>query len=126
MEYICPNTGVKSTLEFREFFPKVVLNQFEAFLDIKGKILPFLADYDLIDPYKTNAKNTCTYRTSLLKYLDNCEDQDSVYHKLYKSGDFSKDECFMDTLMMLFAGFDTSSRGLSGTVCLLYKNLYLH
>ena len=109
-------------LKFQEFYPRVAKEQFEGFFNPKGKIFQFLADYDLIDPYKTNAKNTNTYYTSLVKYLDNCEDQDSVYHELYKSGNFTKHECVMDALLMLFGGFDTSSRCLSGAICLLKKN----
>ena len=122
MEYICPHTGEKSMLKFQEFYPRVAKEQFEGFYNPKGKLFAFLADYNLIDPYKTNAKNTNTYYTSLVKYLDNCKDQDSVYHELYKSGNFTKRECVMDALLMLFAGFDTSSRAISGTVCLLKKN----
>ena len=109
MEYICPHTGKKSMLKFQEFYPKTVHDEIQGFLNPKGKILAFLARYKLVEPYKTNAKNTATYYTSLVKYLDNCKDQDSVYHELVKSGNFTKHECVMDALMMLFAGFDTSS-----------------
>ena len=122
MEYICPHTGKKSMLKFQEFYPKTVHDEIQGFLNPKGKILAFLARYKLVEPYKTNAKNTATYYTSLVKYLDNCKDQDSVYYELYKSGNFTKHECVMDALMMLFGGFDTSSRVISGALCLLKKN----
>ena len=60
MEYICPHTGDKSMLKFHEFFPKCIHEHFDGFFNIKSKIFSFLAEYDLIDPYKTNAKNTNT------------------------------------------------------------------
>ena len=122
LEYICPTTGQKSMLKFQEFYEKTVASTFETFFNPKGKIFSFLASYNLIEPYKSNAKNKNTYLTTLIRYLDNSKDKDSVYQKLYSSGKFSKTECVMDTLLMLFAGFDTSSHALASTVCLLNRN----
>ena len=121
IEYQDPSTGKKSMLKFQEFYPKVAIDQFEGFYNPIGKFFPFLATYNLIDPYKTNAKNKKAYYDALVNFLDNSMDKDSVYYALYSSGNFTKEECIMDTLLMLFAGFDTSSRGLSSIVCMLKK-----
>ena len=121
IEYQDPFTGEKSMLKFQEFYPKVATDNFEGFFHPLGKIFPFLATYDLADPYKTNAKNAKANYNALMKYLDESMDQDSVYYALYSSGKFTKQECVMDTLAMLFAGFDTSSRGLSGMIRMLKK-----
>lgn len=122
IQYICPYTGKKSMLEFVDIYSQITVDQFNGYYNPKGKILSFLAKYDLIDPYKTNAKNTKAVYDALSKYLDDSLDEDSVYYALYSSGKFTKHECVMDTLMMLLAGSDTSSRTLSGTICLLKKN----
>ena len=122
MEYVCPRTGGKSMLAFGEFFPKISFDQIESFFDPIGKILSFLSNYNLIEPYKSNAKNIRTLNDSLSRYLDNSQDKESVYQMLYKSGNFTKHECLKDALLMLFAGFDTTSRGLSSTVILLKQN----
>ena len=109
-------------LKFQEIYPKVTNDQFQAFMLPIGKIFPFLSIYQLVDPFKTNAKNKKAYYDALVEYLDNNTDEDSVYYALYSSGEFTKEECVMDTLAILFAGFDTSSRGQSSTICMLKKN----
>ena len=122
MEYACPSTGQKSMLAFDEFFPKCCQDQIQTFFNFIGKIFSFLSTYNLIEPFKSNAKNLETLKDSLFRYLDNSQDKESVYQILYKSGNFTKYECAMDALLMLFAGFDTTSRGLSSTLILLKKN----
>ena len=126
IEYVCPISGKKSMLKFQEFYPKIAVDEFEAYIDPKGKIIPFLAKYKLIEPFKTNARNVRTCYKALSDYLDTSLDKDSVYYILYSSGKFTKHECVMDALMMLFAGFDTSSHLLSATINLLKKNPEKH
>ena len=122
IEYVCPFTGKKLMLSFHEYFLKVADNEFEAYIDPKGKLLPFLAEYKLVEPFKTNARNVKECYNAVANYLDTSLDKDSVYHKLYSSGKFTKYECVMDVLMMLFAGFDTSARLVCAVVNLLKKN----
>ena len=122
IEYQCPYTGNKSIMKFQDIYPKVTINQIEGFYHPLGQLFPFIARYNLAGPYKTNAKNKKAYCDALVHYLDSSKDRDSVYYALYNSGKFTKEECVLDTLLMLFAGFDTSSRGLSSTICMLKKN----
>ena len=122
MEYTCPFTGQKSMLKFQDFYPKCVRDQLATFVNPKGKIFSFLASYNLIEPYKSNAKNLSTCHRSLVNYLDTCKDQESIYYQLYKSGNLTQYDCVMDACQMLFAGFDTSSRSLSGLICSLKRN----
>ena len=122
MEYICPNTGKKLMLDFQEFYEKTVADQLATLINPKGRIFSFLAQYNLIEPFKSNAKNLSTYKSTLVKYLDSCKNQDSIYHTIYASGKFTKEECVMDAISMLFAGFDTSSHLLASTVILLKRN----
>ena len=122
MEYTCPYTGKQSMLKFQEYYPKCVHDQFATFMSPKSRIWSFLAFYNLIEPFKSNAKNLKTFHASLISYLTSSKDQDSVYHELYKSGNFTRNDCVLDACQMLFAGFDTSSRALSGIVCLLKRN----
>ena len=122
IEYVCPFTGKKSMLNFHEYFLKVADNEFEAYIDPKGKFLPFLAEYKLAEPFKTNARNMKACYNAIADYLETSLDKDSVYHMLYSSGKFTKHECVMDTLMMLFAGFDTTAHCISSIILLLKKN----
>ena len=115
MEYTCPFTGQKSMLKFQDFYPKCVRDQLATFVNPLGKIFSFLASYNLIEPYKSNAKNLSTCHRSLVNYLDTCKDQESIYYQLYKSGNLTQYDFVMDACQMLFAGFDTSSRSLSAS-----------
>ena len=62
MEYICPNTGKKSMLNFQKFYQKSAADQFATLTSPKSRIFSFLARYNLIEPFKSNAKNSSTYK----------------------------------------------------------------
>ena len=120
--YICPKTGKKSTKKFHEFYPQIISNEFEAFIDPKGKLFSFLVEYKLVEPYITNAKNLEACYNALAEYLETSLDKDSVYFLLYSSKQYTKHECIMDALMMIFGGFDTSAHSLASMVRLLKRN----
>ena len=122
MEYVCPSTGQKSMMKFQEFYEKTAASTLDTFINPKGKIFSFLASYNLIEPYKSNARNTNTYFEALVKFLDNFKDEESVYQKLYSSGKFSKIECIRDVILMLFAGSDTSSHAFISSILYLKRN----
>ena len=120
--YVCPKTGEKSTKKFHEYYPQIISNEFEAFIDPKGKLFSFLIEYKLVEPYISNAKNYKACYNALAEYLDTNLDKDSVYFSLYNSQKFTKHECIMDALTMIFGGFDTLSHSLSSTIRLLKKS----
>lgn len=122
LDYTCPYTGEKRKMTLEEFYPKIAKNVFDAYINPKGKIFSFLANRNLIDPYKTNIKNTYELYQVVGKFCENYSDSESIYQKMKSSGEFTDDECLNDTLILLFAGFDTTSHTVSSILCMLKRN----
>lgn len=114
--YIDPYTGKEEVIPYDEFFFRVARSALKAFADPKGKFLSFLADRELIEPYKTSARN-CRHIIQLLKeYFNSHLEEDSICNQMYRSGDFSAEVCVMDSMLMLFAGYENTSRLVSATL----------
>ena len=67
-------------------------------------------------------KNKASIDNALRKFLSKSEDDQSVYRQILKNYDFSKEEVFADVLLLLLAGFDTTSHGLGSALYFLKKN----
>ena len=119
--YISPVDGSKHTLNFEECYFKYSKDEFESHFSPVGKILSPLANMRLIEPFKSNAKNKKSIDDALRSFLDRSEDDQSVYRQILNNFDFDKSEVFADVLMLLFAGFDTTSHGIGSTLYFLKK-----
>ena len=117
-EYQDPYTGKMSSISFSEFFRILCDNEFEAFISPKAKLLQFLAERYLIEPYKTNHRNCLYFRKRLEELVNKSKDKESMYYALMKTGNFTAEECIMDLLVIILAGFDTTSRVIWS--CLYY------
>ena len=78
--------------------------------------------YGLVEPYKTNLKNNRSFSNAFKNFVLKTKDTESVYKKLESLGKFSQDVLLIDTIMLLFAGFDTLAHFLSS--CLYYLKKY--
>jgi len=81
-----------------------------------------MAKYGLVEPYKSNAINQRVLFGAIRRFLVKSKDDESVYRQILNSGKFDEEEVFCDMLALLFAGFDTTSHGLSSMLYLLKKH----
>lgn len=121
-KYTDPNTCQVSYVDFQEGLSKIFMNVNSESRDIKGRLFPFLMHYNLVNPFKTNQANVEELIKTVSSFMDISDDKESVFRIIYESGVWTKDECVRDTLMMLTAGFDTTSRAVSSTLYFLKKN----
>ena len=119
--YISPKDGSTTDLSFQDCYFRYARDEFEAQFDSKGKLIPFLEKYKLVDPYKTIEVNKLAIEVVLREFLETSTDDQSVYRQVLDSGSFTKEEVFYDTKLLLFAGFDTTSHGVSTMIYYLYK-----
>lgn len=96
-------------------------NEFEAYTSSKGLFLGPLTKRGLIEPFKTNLRNVAHFKQTIMDCIDNSADEDSVYKLQRKSGKFTKYECVIDSIGMIFAGFDTTARNVCSTLYYLKK-----
>ena len=86
-----------------------------------NRIFPFLSRYNLVNPFKRNRLNKISLKNSLRSFLTRSTDTTSVYMQVNSSGRFNSEDVLLDMLGLLFAGFDTSSYGLSSLLYNLKK-----
>lgn len=94
----------------------------DAFYHPLGKLFGFLSTYKLIEPHKTNVKNYNEIVKTLKEFLAKSTDKKSVYQQLLNSGKLTKEEVFYDTMLLLFAGFDTTSHSIVSTLYYMHKH----
>ena len=107
--YISYKTGETKSMIFEEFYPHYLRDEFDGYMSPKGKLLPFLAKYGLAQPYKSNLKNRESLFDAIRKFTAQTKDTESVYKRLEALGKFSKEVLVVDTVMLLIAGFDSTS-----------------
>ena len=125
-KYIDPSTGEEKMLPYDEMHMKNILNEFANYVEIKGKIFPFLANWKLIEPYKSCAKNIKEVIRISEEFCENSRDKDSYYHTSMKTGNFTKAEWVMDCITMLIAGYETTARSLTSILYLLKRHPKIH
>ena len=121
--YINPDTFEQSQMRFDELFSKVVADEFRFSAGPMANFFPILAYNNLINPQKTSRKNIDECKRVILEFSQKSADKDSVYNllKSYNSSEeekMSEEELILDVVVMLFAGFDTSSYAI---ISLLYQ-----
>ena len=121
-EYVSPKDKSISLLDFEDAYFKYANDEFSSNFSIPGRIAPFLKTLKLTEPFKSNFRNHQAIYSALSRFLDMSEDSQSVYKQLLNTGEISKEEVFNDTLLLLFAGFDTTSHGICSTLYYLHKN----
>lgn len=109
-------------MKFHDFYLLIVKNDMEAFTLPINSFLPFLTRNNLINPFWANQKNIDESVRVITNFCKNSSDEESIYNKLMKTGLFTEAECVSDTMLMLFAGFDTTSHGLASTLYFLKRN----
>ena len=119
--YINPYNGEILQLSFEDLYFKYSKDEMESFYLPINRILPFLSRYRLINPFKTNFTNNISLKNSLRTFLTKSTDTSSVYMQVNASEKFNSEDVLLDMLGLLFAGFDTSSFGLSSMLYNLKK-----
>mmetsp|Transcript_2220 Transcript_2220/g.2875 ORF Transcript_2220/g.2875 Transcript_2220/m.2875 type:complete len:200 (-) Transcript_2220:255-854(-) len=119
--YLSPKDGSTSKIPFEDFFFLYMRDEFDAYLNFTGHLVPLLARFKLINPYKTNAINNHELYRSVRVFLAQSEDDQSVYRKILDSNKFDPEDVLKDTIVLLFAGFDTTTHGITSMLYYLKK-----
>ena len=122
IKYICPNTNETSYISFERMYVNVTSNELAAQFSAKGKLLPFLQHWKLINPFKSNAANALELARVMREYLSKGEDKDCIYQQLMSLGKFDKEAILMDCILMMIAGYDTVAHSLTSVLHFLKKN----
>ena len=125
-EYVCPETGEVSNISFPDFFIRLSTSELAAYTNPMTKILKPLADRYLIEPYKTNNRNNLYMRKRLFELLQASKDPNSMFKTFMKTGEFNSDDSIMDTISMIFAGFDTTSITVTSLLYFVKANPKIH
>ena len=96
---------------------KIAFDTFTGYRSTMGTILPFLNDYNLIQPFRRIMKNVGELQKGLKNFFKITTDENSLYYKLKDNECFSEIQLIDDLILLLFAGSDTTSHT---TVSLLY------
>jgi len=88
---------------------------------VSGIAFPFIIEYNLIEPFKTNAKNIRELRGILKEFLKNSKDKESVYNKLINEYGIEEHLALDDIISLLLAGHDTTSHAIVSAVYFLKK-----
>ena len=67
--YICPKDKTVSYLNYEDWYFKYSKDGLEAHYLLKGKILPFTYNHNLIEPFYTNFKNKWAMNMKLKDFL---------------------------------------------------------
>ena len=119
--YVSPNDGSTTLLNFDDAYFKYTFDELMTAFSLKFRAFPILSKLKMIEPFKSNNKNNKAIYSALKKFLDMSDDDQSVYRQLLNSGLLSKEEVFHDTILLLFAGFDTTSHGICSALYCLHK-----
>jgi cytochrome P450 len=116
------SNGTTEDLTFIEYFFTLINEHVEEFSNPVATFFPFVEYYNLVDPFKRNARNLNRYVDCLKELMDKSTDENSIYSQILKKSKINKDTLSRDFLAFLFAGSETASHNL--TVCLyqLKKN----
>ena len=120
-QYYSPHDGSISSLDFEDAYFRYSKDIFDTHFSALSKLIPFLATIKITEPFKSNERNKVSIYSALRNFLDMSEDEHSVYKQLLNSGELSKEEIFCDTVLLLFAGFDTTSHAIGSTLYYLHK-----
>mmetsp|Transcript_14930 Transcript_14930/g.17270 ORF Transcript_14930/g.17270 Transcript_14930/m.17270 type:complete len:217 (+) Transcript_14930:406-1056(+) len=85
-------------------------------------MIPFLAKLKLIEPFKSNDINFKSLFKAAQEFLDLSEDEGSVYRLIVGTDQISKEEVFSDIMLLLVAGFDTTSHAITSILYQLKKS----
>ena len=119
--YISPFEGYREEMSFEDWYLKYSKDELLIFMSPKRALLPFMYKNRLINPFKASRNNKISIDQTLREFLDSSTDDQSIYRQVLNSGKFTKEEVFYDTELLLFAGFDTSSHGITSMIYFLYK-----
>lgn len=121
LTYVSPHDHSTKSIDFEEFFSIYGNDEISAYLSPKHTFLPFLTSANLIEPYKSNARNKAELMEKLTDFCNKTEDTESVFSKLKELGEYTNDKIMDDIVLLLFAGFDTTSHAIGSTMYFLQK-----
>mmetsp|Transcript_24556 Transcript_24556/g.27225 ORF Transcript_24556/g.27225 Transcript_24556/m.27225 type:complete len:290 (+) Transcript_24556:151-1020(+) len=89
-------------------------------------MLPFLNDYNLVNPYKSYSKNLQEFKSGVAEMMKESKDPESVNFKLTNYDECSFKENLDDLCLYMFAGTETSAHTLTSFFYFLKKNPEVH
>lgn len=84
-------------------------------------LLPFLNDYNLINPFKRNDRNLKTFRGHLKEIMKSSKDPNSLCHKLFDIKELEYEKTVDDIIAFMIAGTDTSAHAVISILYFLKK-----
>ena len=116
------SNDIQSQLELKEFFIEVVKDIMKSLMNPLSILFPFIVDYNLCKPYTTIEKNCAELRAVLKKFLDMSSDESSVYKQLIHQHKVDETQALHDIIMLLFAGYDTTSHAICSVIYFMKVN----
>ena len=81
IQYKSPKTGENLNLDMGEFFLQYSRDEFEGSLNPKQILLPFISQFALAEPYKSNKINNRSFFEAIKSFTKVTKDTESVYKK---------------------------------------------
>ena len=120
--FVSSKDNTVSNLSFEESFFRYGREEKEGHFLIRGRVIDLLREKSLIEPYKTNNRNKHEIDRKLKNFLKFSKDDQSVYKQLVSKNQFTEDKIYNDMMLLLFAGFESTSHAIASSIYFLHKN----
>ena len=116
-------SGEYIMLDLCQLFYNTTDAYIDQYLSPLAVLLPFLNEYKLIEPFKTNYNNNETLREAFREAIAHTSDKESVLYSLQEELKDTDPEVILDDLIgVTMAGIDTSAHAFCATLYFLKKN----
>ena len=116
-------SGEYIMLDLCQLFYNTTDAYIDQYLSPLAVLLPFLNEYKLIEPFKTNYNNNETLREAFREAIAHTRDKESVLYSLQEELKDTDPEVILDDLIgVTMAGIDTSAHAFCATLYFLKKN----
>lgn len=109
-------------MPINDYIRRLTEDEFLAYMSPSTAFLPFLADYKLADPYKSNSRNVDYVWKKVDEFMKISKDEKALYHAMFKTGKFSRQDLLMDTAVLIIAASDTVAHTLTSAIYQLEVN----
>eukprot|EP00343_Euplotes_focardii_P012486 CAMPEP_0205833814 /NCGR_PEP_ID=MMETSP0206-20130828/50298_1 /ASSEMBLY_ACC=CAM_ASM_000279 /TAXON_ID=36767 /ORGANISM="Euplotes focardii, Strain TN1" /LENGTH=208 /DNA_ID=CAMNT_0053140523 /DNA_START=553 /DNA_END=1179 /DNA_ORIENTATION=+ len=114
--------GEVEELELMDFMAKLVLSYTDEYLNPIASLVPTLAKYNLINPFKRNNRNYKCLKKTIIDIADKSKDTNSVANKLRECEGLTDDEKVDDLILLIMAGHDTTAHSIVSCLYFVSKS----
>ena len=116
------SSGLSHLVSLEESYMRVYMDCDAAFKTVLNQLFPVLLDKHIGPLNRRNYNNRLAFDEGLRKFLANSAQDSTLYGRLKMELGVSEEEIMEDLKGLIFAGFDSTSRGCAGTVYRLLTN----